>query len=672
MRSPLHSSPSSPSSSPSSPSQSHSPSAAKQAPAVEQCREIPVGLIQVGDVLKVLPGAQVPADGTVVAGSSFVDEAMITGESAPVAKKVGATVFGSTTNQGSVLYVRADADSTASALQQIVKMIEAAQISKPPSQDFADRLAELFTPFILIVATVVFAVWAILGENGILPEEWFSEEYGSPLLFALLAATSVVVISCPCALGLATPTAVMVGTSVGASNGILIKSGAAFEAAHNLDAVIFDKTGTLTEGKPKITDIQVIAAADRGRQKRQSLDGRTGLVGTLSASPKAAAGASEVTHSIDDEGSYDELDVLRMAATAERDSEHAIAAAIRRAAQERHVSIPAALTEEAGAAASGEARMPGRLRSDSAASVGAEGHQAPRIGVEALTREGTVRVGSREFMEEAGILVGGRVDAAMWDLEVQGKTVVLVALDTALIGIIAVADRPKDEAYSAVAALQDMGVEVWMVTGDQRTTAYAIADDLNIPRDKVVASAMPMMKVSKVEELQQIKNGSVAMVGDGMNDSPALSLADIGIAIGEGTKLAVDAADMVLVRNNLLDVVVAVDIARLVFSKIKQNFFLALVYNSLAIPFAAGILFPWTHTLIPPQYAGLMMALSSVSVVLNSLSLNSYRRPESTLPPEDDKARTYLQLSTDEEYEGSDGTDLEAGPSRGAIPLQRM
>jgi len=597
-------------------------------------REIPIHFVQEGDILKILPGAQIPADGVVVEGQSFVDESIITGESTPVAKGPGGSLFGATTNQGGVLFMKTQADGSSSAIHQIVAMVEAAQTSRSPSQDFADRLAEIFTPVILLLASFVFIVWATLGYYELVPASWFEREYGSSWVFALLCATSVIVISCPCALGLATPTAVMVGTSLGASNGILIKSGRAFEAAHNLKAIIFDKTGTLTEGKPSVTDVVLAPKEDKPR-------GSIGSVAALSVDvvDDVQAEAEDARRN----------EVLRLAAIAERDSEHVLATAIVKAAEERGLNII------------NKFKSPTSTGSDCCekeSEPDIDAAKKARLGVTAKVEAGTVRVGSRDFMEDASIIVTAKIDALMWDLEVQGKTAVLVSLDKVIVGMIGIADRPKDEAHAAVLALQGLGVDVWMVTGDQRTTAYAIADDVGIPRTNVVAGALPMEKSTKVHELQEKygpSGGSVAMIGDGINDSPALSAADIGIAIGAGTKLAIDSADMVLVRSNLLDAVVAVDLAKVVFRKIRQNFFWAIIYNAVAIPFAAGAFYPWTKMLIPPQYAGLSMAMSSISVVLSSLSLNLYSRPASTMPENVklllDGTPEYAALSTD----GDDG-----------------
>lgn len=477
----------------------------------------------------------------------------------------GDFLFGSTINQHNLMYMKVTSVGSESALAQIVHLVEAAQMNKAPVQAYADQIAGVFTPTVLFLASATFIVWASLSLCHIVPNEWFDEEYGSPWLFALLFGISVVVISCPCALGLATPTAIMVGTSVGAVNGILIKGGPAFETAHGVKTVIFDKTGTLTEGHPTVTDEITFDSP-------------------LDPSPKLSKDF-----------------VLRLAASAEIGSEHPLASAVMRAAQTRNLNLSPIVENSFNA--------------------------VPGSGLSCQLHEGTVLVGNRGFMDSNSIFLGSIIDNAMWDMEVQGKTVVCIALNGKVVGVIGIADVAKKEAFSTIAVLRSMGIDVWMVTGDNRTTAEAIADELDIPKDRVVAGVMPADKVAKVAELQSLGQ-VVAMVGDGINDSPALAKADLGIAVGAGTHVAIEAADVVLIRNNLHDVVVALDLARRVFNRIKWNFMWACIYNIVAIPFAAGIWFPWTHMLVPPQYAGLSMAMSSISVFISSMLLKFYRRPD--------------------------------------------
>jgi len=534
--------------------------------------EINLDLVQCGDVVKVLPGSRIPTDGYIVHGNSYIDESMITGESIPKHRTKGEFLFGSTLNQTSILYVHVTSVGAESALSQIVNLVEEAQMQKAPVQAYADKIAGVFTPIVITLALCTFLTWSFLAWLHLIPREWFAEEYGDPLLFAMLFGISVIVISCPCALGLATPTAIMVGTSVGAANGILIKGGPAFETAHKITTVIFDKTGTLTEGKALVTD-EILMETIIGQPSTVKLPGL--------------------------ETAKERL--LRLAATAEQGSDHPLAHAVLNAANFHQLSLEP-LGENACESIAGS-------------------------GIRCKTSEGTVLVGNRSFMEKNEMTVTNILDSAMWDLEVQGKTAVCVALDNKIIGILGICDTLKPEAQRTIEALKGMGLDVWMVTGDNKTTAEAIASQLSIPKERIVSGAMPVDKVLKVEELQN-RGQQVAMIGDGINDSPALARSNLGIAIGAGTHVAVEAADMVLIRNNLLDVVVALDLAKLVFQRIKLNFMWAIVYNILAIPFAAGLWFPWTHMLVPPQYAGLAMAFSSISVVASSMSLRLYKRPK--------------------------------------------
>jgi len=555
----------------------------------EKIVEIDANLVQRGDVVKVLPGARIPTDGTVLFGSSYVDESMITGESVAVHRTKGDFCFGSTVNQTGLLYVKVTSVGSESALAQIVRLVESAQMNKAPVQKYADKIASVFTPIVLSLAALTFGFWATMAWAHKIPRSWFADEYGDPILFSMLFGISVIVISCPCALGLATPTAIMVGTAVGALNGILIKGGPAFEMAHSIDTVIFDKTGTLTEGKCVVTD--VIPNSSLPTASTPTNFGSSGKAGRW----------------------REREQILRLAAMVEQGSEHPLAAAVINAAKAERISVPAVEAEAF-------ARYEGQ-------------------GVGCTTDEGEViLVGNRLFMQSNNMHISAGVDSAMLELAKQGKTSLCVARKGAesggggggsgeILGIIGVADAPKAEARSTVVALQSMGIAVWMVTGDNRVTAEAIAAQVEIPLECVVASAMPADKVSKIDELKKAGK-TVAMIGDGINDSPALARSDLGIAIGAGTHIAVDAADMVLVRSNLHDVVVALDLAKVVFNRIKLNFLWAIVYNIVAIPFAAGIWFPWTHMLVPPQYAGLCMALSSISVVVSSALLRLYQRPQ--------------------------------------------
>lgn len=548
----------------------------------EDVRSIAVDLVQKGDIVKVLPGDRIPTDGTLVMGSSYVDESMITGESNPVCKEKGSSLFGSTVNQDNCIYLRVTSYGSESALAQIVRLVEAAQLNKAPVQDYADWVASIFTPCILLLAVVTFLTWLSLCESEIVPKVWFEESYDDPVLFSLLFAISVVVISCPCALGLATPTAIMVGTIVGAHNGILIKGGGAFEVSHKVDTVIFDKTGTLTEGKPSVTDISCL---------------RSGSGTTPSLYYFLVLPCTDPLRL----GEQDKSQLLLLAATAEQCSEHPIAAAILRAAASRKISaLP--LQENA-----------------SVMFVGS--------GVSCSSSLGVIAVGNRNFMRSKDITLTAAADSTMWNLEIQGKTAICVALDGEIQGILAVADVLKPEAESVIRALKAAGIDVWMITGDNATTAEALANKLELSTDRVLAGVLPSQKCEKVKELQAAGH-VVAMIGDGVNDSPALVQADLGIAIGAGTQIAIESASMVLIRSNLHDLVVALDLAKVVFNRIRWNFLWAIIYNLIAIPFAAGVWFPWTHIALPPYYAGMAMAMSSISVVISSMLLHLYKRPE--------------------------------------------
>jgi len=514
--------------------------------------------LQPGDVLKVLPGAAVPCDGVVLStvGEAFVDEAALTGESRPVRKRRGDAVFGSATATGAMFFMRASRVGSESTLAQIARLVEDAQLSKAPIQEYADVVAAKFTPFIVALSFSTFVAWYTLACSGAMPHDWLDES--NPLLFAMLFGVSVVVVACPCALGLATPTAVMVGTGVGATLGVLIKGGDVLEVAQAVNCVVFDKTGTLTAGKPQLTDeVEMVA--------------HSGL--------------------------------LAVAASAEQASEHPIAAAIVGAARARGL----------------------KAELDHVVSAEALEGQGVRC---ALKRLGDVAVGNvalMRFLKVPGVDAPA-VAEALARLQRQAKTAVLVSRNGALVGILGVADAPRPESRATIAALIQRGIEVRMLTGDHERTAFAVADTLGIDREFVAAGLLPQHKAERIKALQ--KSGKkVAMVGDGINDSPALAQADVGLAIGGGTQVAIAAADMVLLRNDLRHVVVALDLARVVYRRIKINFFWAAIYNVVLIPIAAGAFYPLTHARLPPAYAALCMACSSVSVVCSSLTLKFYKPP---------------------------------------------
>ncbi len=522
--------------------------------------DVPVEQVVVGDTVVVRPGEKVPVDGLVVEGSSSVDESMLTGESIPVEKNPGDTVIGATVNSLGSFRFRATKVGADTALAQIVRLVEEAQGSKAPVQRFADRISAVFVPFVIAASALTFLFWYFAGPAifGAAPDAAHAFVLFEPILAlaatngwfiaSLLAATAVVVIACPCALGLATPTSIMVGTGKGAENGILIKSGDALETAHALDAIVFDKTGTLTHGKPVVTDVEL-------------LDG------------------------------HDPMRVLAMAAALERGSEHPLAEAIAARAKEQGLELPAV---------EGFAAVPGH-------------------GVEGTTMGMRVALGNRALMARESIDTA-KHEERVGALEAQGKTVMLVGVNGMKVaGLIAVADTLKPASADAVDKLRGMGVDVYMITGDNRRTAEAIAAQAGIAPDHVLAEVLPEHKAAEVARLQEAGR-TVAMVGDGINDTPALAQADIGVAMGAGADVAMETGGIVLIKNDLRDVVTAIELSRATMGKIRQNFVWALGYNTVLIPVAAvGLLSPF------PWLAGAAMAFSSVSVVTNSLLLRRFR-----------------------------------------------
>lgn len=537
---------------------------AKTARVVRDGREIdvPVEEVVLGDVVVVRPGEKIPVDGVILEGLSAIDESMLTGESLPVEKEPGALVFGATLNKFGHFRMEATRVGRETALSQIIRLVEEAQGSKAPIQRTADFVASIFVPAVLAIAALDFIIWALVGPEG-------------AIVYATLNAVAVLIIACPCALGLATPTAIMVGTGKGAESGVLIRSGAALETAHKIDTVVFDKTGTITEGKPRVTDLVVAPGVD------ESL-------------------------------------VLRLAASAERGSEHPLAEAIVAAAQERSLELADVLDFEA---------LPGR-------------------GIRALVEGREVLLGNGQLMAEKGInlaytdSLGAKGDA----LTRQAKTAMYVAVDGAAQGVIAVADTVKPGAAEAIASLKHLGIRVVMLTGDNRSTAEAIAGQVGV--DEVIAEVLPDQKVDKVRELQG-RGRTVAMVGDGINDAPALAQADVGIAIGTGADVAMEASDITLMRGDPRGVATAIALSKATMRTIRQNLFWAFFYNVALIPVAAGILYPlFSSTGVPgwlgfvfgdygflnPVLAGAAMAFSSVSVMTNSLRLRGFK---ARMPVED-------------------------------------
>jgi Cu+-exporting ATPase len=500
--------------------------------------DLPIEEVAVGDTIMVRPGEKIPVDGVVTEGASAVNEAMLTGESMPVEKSAGAGVFGATINGTGSFRFRATKVGRDTVLQQIVRMVEQAQGQRAPIARLADVVSGYFTPIVICIAIAAFVVWFIAA-----PAE-------SRLSYALVNFVSVLIIACPCALGLATPTAVMVGTGRGAEHGILVKGGAALETAHRLTTIVLDKTGTITKGQPAVTDVLTI------------------------------------------EG-FDEDELLRVAASAERGSEHPLGEAIVRRAQERGLVL---------------------------ASV-AEFNALAGHGVEAQVEGRRVLLGNVRLMTERGVELKELEERAQ-ALTATGKTAVYVAIEGRVAGVVAVADEMKAESKEAIGALRRLGLEVVMITGDNRQTAEAVAREVGIGR--VLAEVLPEGKAAEVRKLQA-EGKRVAMVGDGINDAPALAAADIGIAIGTGTDVAIEASDITLMRGDLNGVVTAIALSRQTIKVIRQNLFWAFIYNTLGIPLAAGAFYPFTGWLLSPVVASAAMALSSVSVVANSLRLKRFR-----------------------------------------------
>jgi Cu+-exporting ATPase len=501
-------------------------------------KEVPIEILQIGDMLRVRPGERIPVDGEVMSGSSFVDESMITGEPIPVEKQEGSEVIGGTINTNSVLTFRATRVGKDTVLAQIVQMVEEAQGTKPPVQRIADTAVSYFIPTVLVIAFASFGLWFLVA--------------GNTLLFSLTALISVLVIACPCALGLATPTAVTVGLGRGAEMGVLIKRGEALEIPDRLTMVIFDKTGTLTRGMPQVTDIR-------------------------------SFGLSEET-------------LLSLAAGVERNSQHPVAQALVREAELRNLT-PQEVT--------------------SFDTISGKGVIARFLGE-------PVFIGNRSLLKDRSVALSEEVDRAIVGLEEQGKTVMIVGTGTLIRGLIAVADTLKETAGPAIASLREMNLKVGMITGDNVRTARSIADQIGI--DSVIAEVLPGDKAREVKRLQDLGE-VVAFVGDGINDAPALAQADVGVAIGSGTDVAIESGDIVLMRDDLLDVVAAIQLSRKVMARIKQNLFWAFAYNAALIPIAAGALYPFFGITFRPELAGLAMALSSVTVVSLSLLLKGYIPP---------------------------------------------
>jgi len=511
----------------------------KEALIIKNGREekISISNIKVGDIVLVKPGGKIPVDGEIIEGYSGVDEKMITGESIPVEKNKGDQVIGATINQTGILQIRATRVGKDTMLSQIIKIVEEAIGSKAPIQVLADKISFYFVPGVIIIAFLTLFLWLGLGKN---------------FEFALTSFVSVLIIACPCALGLATPTAVMMGTGLGAKSGILIKSNKALEMAHKVNMVIFDKTGTLTRGEPKVTDVVEIESAG-----------------------------------------FKKENILKLAASIEKNSEHPLAQAIVKKTMEEKIAILDVTNFQA----------------------------LPGMGVSAMLQNKKIILGTRKLMIENKIDITN-IEKRMQELEEQGRTVMILVQDKEILGLIAVADTLKEHSKDAVEALHRMGKEVAIITGDNKRVGKAIAKQLDI--DRVLAEVLPQGKAAEIKKLQEEGN-IVAMVGDGINDAPALAQSDLGIALGSGTDVAIETGEIILVKDDLRDVVTAIDLSGYTLKKIRQNLFWAFFYNSVSIPLAAGILYPAFGLLLNPMIAAAAMAFSSVSVVLNALSMKGYK-----------------------------------------------
>jgi Cu+-exporting ATPase len=503
-------------------------------------KEVPVEEVKAGDIIIVRPGERIPVDGIVVEGYSSVDQSAVTGESIPVEKNVGDEVISASINMTGVLKVKATKVGSDTTLAQIVKMVEEAIVSKAPIQRLADVISSYFVPAVIAVAVASFLFWYFIA--------------GLPLGLSLTIMISVLVIACPCALGIATPSAIMIGASKGAQNGILIKSGEYLEKAYKINVVVFDKTGTLTKGQPSVTDIIALNGLNK-------------------------------------------VEVIKFAAIAEKASEHPLGEAILKAAEENGVEAPYPEMFEA---------LPGH-------------------GIRVSYNGREILLGNRKLMSKYEVEVES-IEHILKSLEDEGKTVMILALDRKVSGIIAVSDTLKDYSVETVQLLKEMGIDVVMLTGDNRRTAEAIARKLGIQR--VLAEVLPADKANVIKELKREGN-VVAMVGDGINDAPALAAADVGIAIGSGTDIAKETGGIILIKDDIRDVATGIDLSRATVRKIKQNLFWAFFYNIALIPIAAGILYPIFKILLNPIFAAAAMASSSVTVVSNSLLLNFYKPPAS-------------------------------------------
>ena len=500
--------------------------------------EIPIEDVQINDLVVVKPGEKIPADGEVLSGESYVDESAITGEPIPVLKDAGKSVVGGTINQNGIIRFKAKKIGKDTVLSQIIKLVEDAQGSKPAVQKIADTAVSYFIPTVLTIAIAAFLFWYFVS--------------GTTLIFALTVLISILVVACPCALGLATPTAVTVGIGRGADFGILVKNGEALEISEKLTTILFDKTGTLTKGKPEVTDIFAMGMDDK--------------------------------------------DLLKFVASVEKNSQHPLGEAVVRKALNENIDLK---------------------ESQNFNTIGGKG-------VTANVEGKSVFIGNKALLKDNNMSISDEYEQKISQLGIEGKTAVLIGIDNEVSGIIAIADTLKENAAEAIEGLKKMNLNVIMITGDNEKTAMAIAKQVGI--ENVIAEVLPQDKSEEVKRLQDAGE-IVAFVGDGINDAPALAQADVGIAIGSGTDVAIESGEIVLIKDDINDAIASIQLSKKVMSKIKQNLFWAFAYNVVLIPIAAGVLYPFFGITFRPEFAGLAMALSSVSVLTLSLLLKGYVPP---------------------------------------------
>ncbi|XP_071669709.1 copper-transporting ATPase 1 isoform X2 [Patagioenas fasciata] len=579
--------------------------------------QVDVELVQRGDIVKVVPGGKFPVDGRVIEGHSMVDESLITGEAMPVTKKPGNTVIAGSINQNGSLLISATHVGADTTLSQIVKLVEEAQTSKAPIQQFADKLSGYFVPCIVAVSVLTLLAWIIIGFVDFEIVEKYFLGYNksiSPaeviIRFAFQASITVLCIACPCSLGLATPTAVMVGTGVGAQNGILIKGGEPLEMAHKVKVVVFDKTGTITHGTPEVTQVKFLVEGNQLPHKKM-----LAIVGTAESNSEHPLGVAITKYckkELDAEtlGTCTDFQVVPgCGISCKVTNIEALLYRKNKMVEENNIKNVTLVKIEENTA---ESTQPALI-------IDAE------LPTTVTSQKYSVLIGNREWMNRNGLLVKNEVDRAMTEHERRGRTAVLAAVDGVLCGLIAIADTVKPEAELAVYTLKSMGLEVVLMTGDNSKTARSIASQVGIT--KVFAEVLPSHKVAKVKQLQD-EGKRVAMVGDGINDSPALAMANVGIAIGTGTDVAIEAADVVLIKDDLMDVVASIDLSRKTVKRIRINFVFALIYNLIGVPIAAGVFLP-VGLVLQPWMGSAAMAASSVSVVLSSLMLKMYQKPSS-------------------------------------------